>query len=129
MTDQKPAAAATPAPAEKPAKLKQSTGNFSTSLSGPNGSVISFRAVAKKDGSFSTYAVMSDGSKNAEGKRTSTRGATQVHPNLEAAKKAVDAMIAEATKLGWVKRGAGRGVRQVPDSFDIAHLPAPPKAA
>ena len=56
--------------------------------------------------------------------KVTTRGATQQHPTMEAARKAVETLAATAEKAGWVRKAA-RSFARMPDAFDAAHLPRP----
>jgi hypothetical protein len=98
----------------------------SESLQGPDGEVLRFVTVYRRRGAV-TFAVHT--TKDAKGKRTNVRGATELHGNEAAAQAAVDRMVASAIKLGWVRREGRRGFVARPDAFDAAHLPAASRTA
>ena len=113
-----------PQPA-KPVATASEKKTINVTLRGSGAATLHFTAHARKDGAFTVYAVMRDGTKDAAGKKSAVRGATSVHATYEAARKAVDTLVAESVKLGW---GASRGASpKAVDSFDASHIPAPPR--
>jgi hypothetical protein len=110
-----------------PAPPKKATGgppkSTGVSLFDEAGNTMRITAVVKKDGTASTYVVHkvlgSDGKT-----KTQTRGATQVHDDMEAARAALDRIKKKAVSAGWQEKTSKVG-RAKPDEFDIAHLPKP----
>jgi len=86
------------------------------------GSVLRFTAVANKDGSAKTFAVYRQVDEAGKTKQV-TRGATAVHANLDAARAALEKLVAQATTAGWQKRASSAIGRTKADAFDMAHLP------
>lgn len=114
-----------PAPPKKARTgIPKSTG---VTLHDAAGDVMRVTAVVKKDGTATTYVihrVLDD-----EGKtKSATRGATQFHPNMDAAVSAVEKIKAQLVAAGWQARQTRVGAAK-PDAFDLAHLPAPKKTA
>lgn len=125
------AAPATPTPAnpetapkekkEKKAKLPK----IMVRLVDAQKNTLRFTAKQRADGtaiSFATHSV-----RDAEGKPTRTKGANGTHPNLDEAKKAIEAGVEAAKKIGWSAKG--KTVRISKDSFDLSNLPTPAAAA
>jgi len=63
-------------------------------------------------------------------KRVGTRGASSTAPTLEAAKAAVEKIVAGLVKNGWTRseRKAFGGFQRAADKFDLQHLPKAPGA-
>lgn len=89
------------------------------------GNIMRIAAVAKKDGTAHTYVIhriLDD-----EGKtKLVQRGASEVHPSLDAARATVEKLKAKAVSAGWIARVAAVG-RSKPDAFGIDNLPSPKK--
>jgi transcriptional regulator with PAS, ATPase and Fis domain len=64
---------------------------------------------------------------NSKGKpkKLRKRGATEVHKDEASAKAALDKIVGQATKLGWVLKTKVKKAKS--DAFDLAHLPAAKK--
>jgi hypothetical protein len=117
----------TPVPTPDPAKTKiKGVSTSLTSPAGKDGPSLRFTMLAKSDGTYSTFATYVE--KGKDGKSANKKGATSTHATVEAAKKAMDELIAAAVAKGWVQRRTGRATAK-PDAFDLAGLPAAPKAA
>lgn len=102
--------------------------SFGLVLRSDEGSTLRIQAVAsRRDGSVQTF-VVHQRPKGPDGKRFSQRGATATHASLEAARAAVERIAAEAVKKGWQRPQRRTGFTARPDAFDLAGLPAPPKA-
>ncbi len=82
-----------------------------------HGATMLLAAVRRPDGT----AVTSVTTRNAD--KHATRGMTETHANLDAARTHLAKLAQQAEKLGW-KRGARVGATK-PDAFST--LPAPPK--
>ena len=85
-----------------------------------NGVTLTLRAHRLRVGA-ETFVTTTDTNK------VTTRGMTESHPSFEVAKAAIAASAEKATKLGWVRKEAGRGFVAMPDAF--SELPKAPKAA
>ncbi len=111
------------AQAPKP-KTKRERRSFALRFEGADGSRLTIKASRQKDGSAKTEVThgVRDGKK-----WKNVRGATETHPNFEAATKRQSELAAQAMKLGWRKREARAGFARKPDAFDAGHLPAPGK--
>lgn len=83
-----------------------------------NGSTLILSAVLKSDGSAVTTVTTKDAEKK------STRGMTEQHADMTAAKAHLAALAEKAGKLGWQRRTAA-GMVAKPDAF--SKLPAAPK--
>jgi hypothetical protein len=82
---------------------------------------------AEKDGKFVTFVRHS--LRTPEGKKVPQgRGATVVHTSFDRAKAAVDASAEQAATMGWTRKARGVFGGNRPDTFDLAHLPAPARA-
>jgi len=115
----------TPAPTKTPSAAveKKPIKTFGKILSDGKTERLRLLAVVRPDGSAISYITHQIiGPENKVTK--STRGATQEHPNLEAAKKAVLAGIEKAKAKGWTAGRPGGGFRAQPDAFDFNTLPA-----
>jgi hypothetical protein len=98
--------------------------SFSISLVAVDGgSMLRMTAILKKDGSAITFVVHT--TKATNGKLQNTRGATEKHATLDAARTAIDKLVLDAVKLGWSMRKGRGGFKAKPDAFDAKHLPAP----
>ena len=84
------------------------------------GSTLTLSAVLKADGSAVTTVTTKDAEKK------STRGMTEQHADMAAAKVHLAALAEKAAKLGWQRRAAA-GPAAKPDAF--SKLPAAPKVA
>ncbi len=82
-----------------------------------NGSTLTLQATKKTDSAI-TSVITRDPEKKA------TRGMTETHPTMDAAKAHLAKLAEQAVKLGWSR---GRVVTPKPDAF--TRLPAPPKVA
>ena len=85
-----------------------------------SGSTMTLSAVLKADGSAVTTVTTRDADKKA------TRGMTETHVDMAAAKAHLAGLAAKAEKLGWQRRTAP-GAAAKPDAF--SKLPAAPKVA
>jgi hypothetical protein len=83
-----------------------------------NGATLTLLATLKADGGVVTTVTTRGADKKL------SKGMTQMHANMDAAKVHLAALAKDAEKLGW-KRGA-RVVAAKPDAF--SKLPAAPKA-
>ena len=83
------------------------------------GSTLTFLATLKPDGSAVTTVTTKDAEKK------STRGMTEMHKSMDAAKKHLATLTEQAAKLGWQRRTAA-GATPRPDAFST--LPKAPKA-
>ena len=90
-------------------------------LTAPGG-VLQLIAERRADDSARSYVITTD-----TATKKSARGMTEMHASFEAAKAAIAAAAAQATKLGWSRRLAGRKFVARPDAFST--IPAAPKAA
>jgi hypothetical protein len=84
-----------------------------------NGSTLTLLATLKADGTVVTTVTTRDADKKL------SKGMTETHPNMEAARSHLASLAEKAEKLGW-KRGR-RVVAQKPDAF--SKLPAPKAVA
>jgi len=84
-----------------------------------NGVTLTLRAHRLREGA-ETFVTTTDANKKTE------RGMTENHPSFEVAKAHIAASAEKATKLGWVRKEAGRGFVAKPDAF--SELPKVPKA-
>ena len=84
------------------------------------GSTLTFLAVLKPDGSAITTVTTRDADKK------SSRGMSERHADMTAAKAHLTTLAKQAEKLGWQKR-TGAGIAARPDAFST--LPAAPKVA
>lgn len=117
-------APATPAP-NTATPTPKSPRSQSVALRSPDGAILRFTAIYhRRDGGAVTYAVHSTAPEGKSKKRTNTRGATETHANVAAAKTAIEKLVAQAVKLGWQRKERASGFRARPDAFDAAHLPA-----
>jgi hypothetical protein len=101
-----------------PMKKQTTTKSASITLRA-NGSTLTLLATLRSDGSVVTTVTTRDADKKL------TRGMTETHANMEAARAHLAALAEKADKLGW-KRGV-RTVASKPDAF--SKLPSAPKAA
>ena len=85
-----------------------------------NGHTLTLNAVRKSDGSAITYAVTRDAEKK------SSRGMTETHANIDAAKAHLAKLAEQATKAGW-KRGVFAAPGRRADAF--SKIPQAPKAS
>lgn len=85
-----------------------------------SGNTLTFLATRKADGSAVTTVTTRDAEKKT------TRGMTETHKDMNAAKVHLYKLANEAAKLGW-HRAKGAGVVAKPDAF--SKLPAAPKGA
>jgi hypothetical protein len=83
-----------------------------------NGATLTLLATLKTDGSAVTHVTTRDADK------TLTRGMTETHASMDAARAHLATLAEKAEKLGW-QRGV-RTVASKPDQF--SKLPAAPKA-
>jgi hypothetical protein len=93
---------------------------MTVTLVGEGGKVLRVTASRRRDG-WSTFAV--ERRKASDGKKTSERGATERHADLAAARVAMDRIVAEAAKRGWVRSERRGGFAPRPDAFSLATLP------
>lgn len=117
------------APAAPAAPVSTEPKSFGVSLTADGGAVMRITALRRKNGSASTFVTVYDGKKDAKGKKTGQRGATQAHASMSAARTAVDSLVAQATSKGWSTRRSGGGFKSRADAFDPKNLPAPAKAS
>lgn len=110
-TPKPPAKASDPMPKSTGVTLRDAASN-----------TLRLTAVIKKDGTAQTYAVHRQLGEDGKTKSV-TRGATEQHPDMETARKALERLKKKAiTSGGWQERAAsGRGK---PDAFDVSSLPA-----
>lgn len=83
-----------------------------------SGSTLTLSATRKADGSAMTTVTTRDAEKK------STRGMTEQHTDMTAAKAHLAALAKKAESLGWQRR-TGAGMVAKPDAF--SKLPAAPK--
>ena len=103
------------------AKVPQS---YIRTVTDAGGDQLQFISTARKDGTASSYVLHRV--KQADGKFKNTRGASNQHPNLDSAKKAILAAVKAAAKDGWLERKAGGGgFVAKPDAFTLDKLPKP----
>jgi hypothetical protein len=88
------------------------------SLRAADGSVMYIVAERTKTGA-KTYVITQNAGKKP------ARGMTEMHSDMEAAKKTIAARAVQAEKLGWTRRVAGRVFQPKPDAFTT--LPPAPK--
>jgi hypothetical protein len=108
-----------------PAPPKKAAGGTpkSTSITLKDSKANTFRiaAVIKKDGTVTTYVVHRELGPDGKTKST-TRGATQQHENMDAARGVMDKIKKKAVAAGWQERVSRVGHAK-PDDFDVTHLP------
>jgi hypothetical protein len=96
--------------------------SFAVRFDGADGATLTIKATRNRDASAKTTVTHS----TRDGKKVKhARGATEQHASIEAARKRLDTLTAEVSKLGWKKRQPRAGFVRTPDAFDAAHLPAP----
>ena len=83
-----------------------------------SGNTLTFLATRKSDGSAATTVTTKDADKNT------TRGMTETHADMTAAKAHLSMLAEKAVKLGWQRRAVA-GMVAKPDAF--SKLPAAPK--
>ncbi len=114
---------------EKAPKVKKPKTKTSQKFVGPNGELqVVLNRVAP--GSIQTYVVFtktdpSQLSSKGKPKKIRQRGVTESHKDEVSAKTAVDKIVAQATKMGWVAKTKQRKAKT--DVFDLAHLPTAKK--
>jgi len=57
--------------------------------------------------------------------RVGAREIVRRHTTEEAAVLTMEKMVADAEKLGWIRKQRSSGFKAKPDAFDVAHLPTP----
>lgn len=115
--------ATAPAPPKKARTgVPKSTG---FSLNDAQGNQMRIVAVAKKDGTATTYVVhrVLDADKKVQ---SVTRGATQVHASLDVARSIAEKLKEKAVAAGWLAKQSRVG-KAKPDAFTADALPAPKK--
>lgn len=113
-----------PAPPKKARTgVPKSTG---ITLKDPAGNVMRLTATTKKDGTAQTYVIHRSLDEHGKTKEI-TRGATQAHANLDAARAMLDKIKAKAVGGGWIEKVSRVG-KSKPDAFDINSLPVAKKA-
>jgi hypothetical protein len=104
--------------AEKTAK------SYTKTLHGEQSRLIFVAVVSKVGATSYVLHQVKDGDKW----KTEARGATESHPDITAASKAVDAGVTAALKGGWRKPAGPAGFKPKPDAFSLSNLPpAKPK--
>ena len=101
---------------------------ISRTLVDAKGNTLQFNANQRKDGSATSY--VNHITRDKEGKLVkSSRGGTNSHASLDAARAAFEGPIKDAVASGWQERkgGGGGGFKARPDSFDLNSLPKPVK--
>ena len=93
----------------------------SITLKDAGGDTFRIAAVIKKDGTVTTYVVHREIGSDGKTKST-TRGATQQHEDMDAARAVMEKIKKKAVASGWQERVSRVG-RAKPDDFDVAHLP------
>jgi hypothetical protein len=96
--------------------MTKATSATITLHAGPN--TLQFRANVKKDGSVVTTVSQRDAEKKL------SRGMTEKHPDMAAAKAHIATLAKKAETLGWQRRAGFAGK---PDAF--SKIPAAPKVA
>ncbi len=104
------------------AEVKKQRRTFGVRLHGPKKATLRIAARLKRDGTAVTHVIHSV--PGAGGKRQNTRGATATHADLEKAQAAMEKLIADALKLGWIRKER-KGFAAQPDAFDGRSLPSP----
>jgi hypothetical protein len=105
----------------EPEPKRNSRGKFfSVGLHGADeGSAMRIHATRHADGTAVSFVVWTT---TKGGKKQHTRGATEHHDSMEAAKAAVAKLASQAMKLGWSRKASG--FKTKPDAFDAGHLPS-----
>lgn len=102
-------------------KAKKERRSWTTVLTDAAGARLEARLEKRRDGTWKAFARHVAG----QGKqRKVTRGASTTGDE-RTVRSAHAAIVAQAEKAGWTKREARAGFAARPDSFDLAHLPAP----
>jgi hypothetical protein len=111
--------------APKAPKIKAKT---ALKFSGPNGDLmVVMNRIAPNNIQTFVVHTKTGGELTSKGKlkKIRSRGASELHKDETSAKTAVDKIVAQAVKMGWVAKGKVRNPKS--DSFDLAHLPAAKK--
>src|SRR6185295_118508 len=81
-------------------------------------------ATRRRDGGYTTCLQVIE--RAPDGKvKSSERGATQKHANVEEARAAIDKAVNLALKQGWIQRRGRGGYLARPDTFDLNSIPKP----
>jgi hypothetical protein len=113
--------ATSPAPTPAAAGPKVSK-SYGVSLSDAAGSQLRIVAVRKADGSATSFVTHVE--RDKEGKvKSSQKGGTTTHANMDEAKAHVDSVAKKATQGGWTARKSSVA-RSKPDAFSLKELPA-----
>ncbi len=100
---------------------KKERRRFNTNLVGGNAAL---RITVDRKNPTSVITFVTHVIKDKTGKKTSTKGATSTHSNVEGALKKAEELAANALKAGWKKKTAKTAAAK-PDAFDAGHLPRP----
>ncbi len=103
---------------------KKERRRFNTNLVGGNAAL---RITVDRKDPRSVVTFVTHVVKDKTGKRTTTKGASSTHSNVEGALKKAEELAAAALKAGWKKKTPKTAAAR-PDAFDVGHLPRPPAA-
>jgi len=111
--------------APKTPKIKAKT---ALRFTGPNGDlmVVMNRIAPNNIQTFVVHVKTGDElTSKGKPKKIRARGASELHKDETSAKTAVDKIVAQAVKMGWIAKSKVQKSKS--DSFDLSHLPAAKK--
>ena len=92
---------------------------------GPNGElqIVLNRVAPNNIQTFAIHTKTDPAQLSSKGrpKRIRARGVTELHKDETSAKTAIDKIVAQAVKMGWIAKSKVHKAKS--DTFDLAHLP------